>query len=354
VRNKNVIFLIIFLLLVFPISGCFPSQNNQEEEDQMDSLETKTIISPSVVIDEQFYRGVLPYQSSPIKGLLSKIPARLDAKQFELGLLELAKTRYAPSTYIFQEGQILNEKDITPFFQGEQYPQYQGFLYAVTEQDYLLEDGSTDGIVLGLLVSPTYTTEIDGKQTEKRYTQEELEEKAKVLAKDIVSIVRMRDQQASILVGVMKAQTEDIKVPGSFFLVGEVKKNEDFIDEWNKIDEKYLFLPADPALKEEYGEVARGFNHLKEKMDQYLPGFTGITGIARFVDGELLELTMKVYTEFDSTVELIQFMQFGATMIPEYFPKDHQLNFYVYTIDQPQAIYIQKVNGENFMHIFRD
>ncbi len=114
-------------------------------------------------------------------------------------------------------------------------------------------------------------------------------------------------------------------------------------------------MPDDSLIKtEEYGDIARKFNYFKNKMEQYLPGFEGITGTARVVDGTLAELTITIHSEFNSTAELIQFIQYGATIIPEYFPEDYQLNLYVYSVDRPQAIYVQRGNGENFIHIFRD
>lgn len=344
---------LLLFVFTFLISGCIPKTETEKQE--VNPIEKTSIIAPNVEMSEQYYRGVLPYKPSLLQGILGQIPNRLDSKSFELGLLELAKTMYDPGKLVFQEGQILKPEDV----------QFDDFLVTITEHDYLSEEGNIEGIVIGLLVSPNYYVKDEngtyykneyGEKVVKEYTDEELEAKAKRLIEGLTSTIRRNASHPSIVFSVMKAQTKNMMIPGNFFLVGKVNQDENNVEDWNKVDEAYLFLPDSTAIgfNDQFGDVSRGFNHFKGKMDEYLPGYAGITGLAKFVNGDLLELTIKVYTEFDSTVELIQFIQFGVTMTEEYFSEDHQINFYVYSMEQPKGIYVKKANGESFMHIFRD
>lgn len=342
---------IFLILIIFLVNGCSSDSNT---EDKKETLKYNSIISPSLDLNEQYYRGVLPYKSSQIKGMLKNIPGRLDNKNFELGMLELAKNIYDPSKYIFQEGQILTIKDIELLFNESQYPQFKDFIYAINEHDYLLENGEYGGVVIGILVSPKYYLEDkNGEKSTKYYSEEEITEKSKQLISELIPIIR-KTTDASLLFGVMKAQVLDYKLPGSLILSGNINKNEINIEKWIEIKESYLFLPTEKDLTGEQGDIAKVFNHFKNSMEEYLPGFAGITGIARFREDELTEVTLKIITEFDSTVETIQYAQFGISMISKYFPNQLHINLYINSIDKPKALYIRKADGEDFIHIYRD
>jgi len=356
-KGRLIFFLIISITLI--VSGCsFPI--TKEEQDI--SLESTSIIAPSVKLNEQYYRGVLPYKQSQINGMLQEIPSKLDNKYFEFGLLELAKSVYSPSEYIFQEGQILTMNEIEPLLDSDQYPQYDDFVYTVTEHDYLRDNGEYGGVMIGLLVSPkyylkdvsgNYVRNENGSRVFDYYTEEELQDKSKQLASDVASLVRRKVPDGSITVGVMRAELKDPKLPGTFFLLGKSnEENSGF--SWKEIDEYYLFLPTELKLEDANSDIVKSFNYFKGEMDEYLPGFAGTTGLARIVNGELVEITIKSLVEFDSTTQVIQYTQFGISRINKYFPEDSHVNFYVNTIDQPKALYIRKSNGDDFMHIYKD
>ncbi|MGD9678969.1 MAG: CamS family sex pheromone protein [Vulcanibacillus sp.] len=341
------------------LTSCSIGKDNEEETNE---FLINSIISPEIKINEEYYRGVLPYKRSPINGTLSEIPNQLDSNHFELVLLELAKRFYDPSVYIFQEGQVLGLEDIDALINAEKDSEYEGFLYSISEHNYLLKDGTLAGLVIGLVVSPQYyekdengeyKRDIYGAKVKKKYTDEEILEKSKSLVNELTTIVREKSE-VPIYFGVMEAEITDMKVPGTFFLTGEVTKGEKSIYKWSDYNEAFLFLPADiNQLNEEYGEVARGFTHFKDDINQYVPRFAGITGLARFVDNNLVELTIEVYTEFDSTVEVIQLTQFAIAMIPKYFTTNTHISLYVSSIDEPKSIYIRDANGEDFMHIYK-
>lgn len=98
------------LALLLTVSGCAPSlgdetkviQNTEEEE-------TKTVIIPSLQLDETYYRTLLPYEESASRGLvLSNLSTKYDMKEVENGLLRLSQNEFSPDKYLFQEGQYLD------------------------------------------------------------------------------------------------------------------------------------------------------------------------------------------------------------------------------------------------------
>ena len=343
--------LLAFLLILTTIitSACSTDLVPKEETDE----KSTSIIAPSVKVNEQYYRGVLPYKSSPIGRMLIKIPTRLNANHFELGLLELAKQYYDPAEFVFQEGQVLTMNEIEPLFKQAGN---ENFLYSVTEHDYLYENGKFGGIVIGILVSSTYEVENEGQKEKKFFTQEELEENSIRIIEELVSLIRKRSslEDPPIHFAVMKTEERDIKLPGTFILQGQVKEKSDQVEEWKAVDEYFIFLPSSlSGLEDKNSEIVRGFNYFKKEIDEYLPRYSGIVGLAKNANGKLQELTIRINSESDSTVEIIQLTQFAISIIPEFFPKDIQLNLYVNSIDQPKAIYVRQANGDDFMHIFR-
>ncbi|OEF99238.1 hypothetical protein BHF71_09385 [Vulcanibacillus modesticaldus] len=352
--NKKLVLVIVSLALI--LGGCSLRSKTYEEDNQR--TDSNSIVSPQVKVNEEYYRGVLPYKHSPVNGMLDEIPSRLDANHFEIGLLEIANKVFEPNDFIFQEGQVLSMDDIELILGSTEYS---GFLYTVNEHNYFSEDNQFAGIVLGMVVSPKYYLKDEngeyirdayGMRKFAFYTDDELIEKSKRVANDLVSIIRRKGVEPRILVGVMKAETKDMKLPGTFILTGDVKQGENIV--WNRLNESFLFLPAKFInLDGIYSDTARAFNHFKDSIDQYFPGFAGITGLARFVDDEMVEMTIKVYAEIDSTVETIQFTQFSVALIEKYFSENIKINLYINSINKPKAIYVKNANGDDFMHVYR-
>ncbi len=351
--NKKYYFHVLLMLFIFIsiiTSGCSSDESIPKDQIQEEST---SIIAPSIKVNEEYYRGVLPYKSSPIGRMLIKIPTRLNANHFEMGLIELAKQNYDPAQFVFQEGQALTMNEIEPLFKQKGN---ENFLYSVTEHDYLYEDGKYGGIVIGILVSSTYEVEVEGQKVKKFYTEKELEENSLRIIEDLASLIRKRKnlEEPSIYFAVMKTEENDVKLPGTFIFQGNVKGKSEQIEDWKKVNEYFIFLPSSlSGLEDKDSEIVRGFNYFKKEMDEYLPRYSGVVGLAKKVNGELVELTIRVNTETDSTVEIIQLTQFAISIIPEFFQKDIQLNLYVNSIDQPKAIYVRQANGDDFMHIFR-
>lgn len=349
----------VSIILLF-LNGCSIGNDDNSNEE----IISNNIISPEVKINEKYYRGVLPYEKSPIRGTLSDIPSQLDVNHFELGLFEFAKKIYDPSSYVFQEGQLLEMDDIEEFIFPEDNSEFEDFVYTIIEQDYLSEEGQFAGMVVGIVVSQNYYEKDEngeyvkdyyGSRVKSKYTTEELKEKATILIDKLLIKVRNKNTDIPVLFCVMQAETEDIKVPGTFFLSAKANSSEQTVTQIDDINQKYLFLPTmQVTSNENYNNVSKGFDYFKDDIDQYIPNFAGTIGLARFIDDQLVELTINLHSEFDSTAEVIQLTQFAITRIPEYFTEEGvYINLYISSMDEPKAIYIKNSSGDDFMHIYR-
>ncbi len=331
--------------------------------DAVDNNNSSAIISPSISVNEQYYRGVLPYHKSPINGTLKALPNRLDASHFELTLLEFAKQSYDPAKYILTEGQILTSDAIQPFVYAPSDSIYEGFVYSIIEHNYYLANGNLEGIVVGVTVSPTYYAKDEdgkykrnayGERISERYTNEALIEKSKSLLEELTTVIR-RETFVPIQFAVMRAEDSDVKIPGTFVLTGNALIGERSVVKYGEINEKFYFLPISGTQTSAIeSDISRGFNQLKKDVNDFLPRFAGVTGLARFVDDKPVELKLEMYTEFDSTPEVIQLTQLSIDRIAKYFPQNMSIYLYISTVNKPKALYIRSANGEDFMHIYRN
>ena len=73
------------LALLLTVSGCAPSLDDETEVIQnTEEEETKTVIIPSLQLDETYYRTLLPYEESASRGLvLSNLSTKYDMKEVE-------------------------------------------------------------------------------------------------------------------------------------------------------------------------------------------------------------------------------------------------------------------------------
>ncbi len=351
-KHFTICILIISLLFT---SGC--------GSDSVGDDDSTAIVAPKISTNEQYYRGVLPYHKSPINGTLSALPNRLDAGHFELTLLEYAQRSYDPAKYIFTEGQILTSEDIRPYVYAKSDSIYDSFVYSIIEHNYHSANGELEGIVVGVTVSPTYYAldengeykrNVYGERIRERYTNEALIEKAKTLLEELTELMR-RATFVPIEFAVMLANDSDVKIPGTFVLSGKALIGERSIAKYEEVNEKFHFLPISASqLSEAEQEISYGFNQFKADIARFLPRFAGVTGIVRMVDGKPVELKLEMFTEFDSTPEVIQLTQLSIDRIASYFPRNMSVYLYISTVNKPKALYIRSASGEDFMHIYRN
>lgn len=353
-KYKHLTTLILIVALLFT-TGC--------GSDDVADGDSTSIISPNISTNEHYYRGVLPYHKSPINGTLKALPNRLDVGHFELTLLEYAQRHYNPANYIFTEGQILTNEHIRPYVYAQSDSSYESFVYSIIEHDYHAPNGNLEGLVVGITVSPTYYAKeengeykrnVYGERISERYTDAGLIEKSKALVEELTNLIR-RETFVPIEFAVMRAEDSDVKIPGAFVLTGSVQIGERSVAKYEKINERFVFLPISGTKQTEVEtEMSRGFIQLKRDVSDFLPRFAGVTGIVRLVDEKPVELKLEMFTEFDSTPEVIQLTQLSIDRISTYFPRNMSVYLYVSTVNKPKALYIRSASGEDFMHIYRN
>ena len=94
------------------LTACVPTQTNETEV--VGTEEVETAIIPSMQLDDQFYRTLLPYKQSATRGkIVNRLNSRYDIEEAEKGLLRLSQNQFSPDDYYFQEGQKITDEEVS-------------------------------------------------------------------------------------------------------------------------------------------------------------------------------------------------------------------------------------------------
>jgi protein involved in sex pheromone biosynthesis len=360
--------------IISSLTGCLPKTD--EEPEVIEFEEPSLVIAPSVQVEEKYYRGLLPFKTSLTRGSLQTRlnRYRLDSERLELGLMEIAQDFFPLDTHLFREGQIIDNEDLTAWLRIKSDTDKRGLnpeenseriLLHILEHNYKnLKGDSLEGIVVALSLASTYTVEREvnegeGKvvRTEKlHYTADELRNHGARMADLVAERIRSKGNDVPIVVALYQLEEENSLVPGNFLSVGYVEKDQNYISTWTAINETYFLFPSNALARfdsERSTTYYDDFNRFGEDIQTYFPNYVGTIGVGRFIDEQLVELTLKITTEVASKTEVIQLTQFLGGKAVETFPENTHLNIYVQSVNQPQSIFVRPVDGEPLMHIYR-
>lgn len=334
---------LLICLLVTP--GCtFFSEPQQSEASPQVTAVAHPTTSPSIDVAQKYYGGVLPYLPNQTRGTLKQVGTRIDISHIEWGLLEFAQARYSPSKYLFQEGQVISGTDLQGWL--KEHPA----LVHVLEHDYLDVTGrERRAVVIAMSMDPRYKDQ-QGKPV--FYKDEELFNKGKIIAEQILTAIRKVDPKSSVMFAIYRTEPGSSLIPGHFIGVAQVDEQKDIISTWKPVNERFYLLPGGD-IQEVDPMIPVTFGNFQKELQSFFKEYVGIIGAARVVDQKLVELTLTASADYDSRTEVIQFIQFAASIIPEYFAEDVHINLYVESIDKPLAIYMRPVSGDPLIHVYR-
>ncbi|GAA4725664.1 CamS family sex pheromone protein [Brevibacillus fulvus] len=316
-------------------------------------------VSPVIEVSEDYYGSMPPYKENQTRGMLSGSGYRIDFSRLELGLMEIAQETFPTPDYYFQEGQQIKREQAEAWLArtkdnpaGLNPNKGPNLLVNILEHDYLDKDQQKlAGMVVGLSLSPDYQ---DGTEQEKQYTAEQLVAKGEQLAARIVQTVKAQNPGIPMVIALYQVPDENSTlIPGHFLATGTVGAEESSVSKWQMLDEQYYLFPSEEVEKD-YPQAYLQYDKLMRQTQSYFGEYVGITGVGRFMNGKLTELTITANAEYDSRTEVLQFTQFAANGINQLIDKDVHVNLYVQSINRPLAIYVRPANGEPYMHIYRN
>ncbi|WP_175986602.1 CamS family sex pheromone protein [Bacillus sp. Marseille-Q1617] len=369
------------------LGGCAPTFEKQDQvvQENQDS-ESKKAIIPNFQISNDYYKTMLPYDTSKTRGIVvNDLGSRYDINEIENGLLRVAQRRFSTDDYFFKEGQFLTKKTIDSWLQrkftseqlaekklkesdnlGLNPVQTKGnnapiYLAHIVEHNYLIKKEDDNKVQLGGLVialslnSVNYETNLsNGTRTVKNISNEVLKEQGAKMAEEVLKRLRQREElrNVPIMIALYKQAPKQQVVPGQFFGYTTVEAGTDAIQNWEGINEEYYIFPS-PEAAENHPNDNKIFQDLKKEIEEYFPVFTGITGEALYQNQELTDMKLEVALTFNGKTETVGFARHLSNLIGKNTPESWNVEMLINSSYGPEALVVKKKGSkETYLHIY--
>jgi len=299
-------------------------------------------------------------------------PNSLDVKHFESSLLDLSKTQFKPSQYIFQEGQYLSSDTVNNLLERKSNnnpnglnPEDNGktdssrnpiYVQTLTEQDFMTKSGNNlklSGIVVGVAMNTQdeYQKEQYGTTYKQEISEADRVAYGKKVAPQIIKQIRQQSgvsENTPIVVAMYANSASDSLAPGGFY--AEVKSTQGTdLSEWSDISDKSIVLPKEATDTSSLGnDENNGFANFKNDVSNFFPNIAGATAVANFKKGTLSGLNVTVTTQFYSQTEIDSFTTYVSQSALKFLPANVPVRIVIQTANELQAILIRNANDKTF------
>jgi len=299
-------------------------------------------------------------------------PNSLDVKHFESSLLDLSKTQFKPSQYIFQEGQYLSSDTVNNLLERKSNnnpnglnPEDNGktdssrnpiYVQTLTEQDFMTKSGNNlklSGIVVGVAMNTQdeYQKEQYGTTYKQEISEADRVAYGKKVAPQIIKQIRQQSgvsENTPIVVAMYANSASDSLAPGGFYAEVRSKQGTD-LSEWSDISDKSIVLPKEATDTSSLGnDENNGFANFKNDVSNFFPNIAGATAVANFKKGTLSGLNVTVTTQFYSQTEIDSFTTYVSQSALKFLPANVPVRIVVQTANELQAILIRNANDKTF------
>ncbi|HLU21504.1 CamS family sex pheromone protein [Lederbergia graminis] len=369
------------ILVATLLSGCMPTLEKNDEVVQEDDEQQETSIIPNYQIDESYYRSIIPFEPSQTRGMVvSNLRSSYDIKEFETGLMRVAKEHFSTDKYVFQEGQKLDKETVSSWLkrksspndsvglnpyndekgsieeQNEKNPIY---LAHILEHNYLVKNDKTvklGGIVIGLALNSVhyYQKEQWGATYETKISHEKLAAEGKKMGEEILKRLRAMEGvgDVPITIALFEQQAKNAVIPGNFFAYAHSSKGNSLGD-WKSIDEKYYLFPSSKA-KQDHREDEAKFLRFKDDIEKFFPNYNGVIGQAFYVNDQFTRLTIEIPIQLYGKAEIIAFTQWATSLVMDHFPEYIRVEVNISSVSGPEALIVKNAGKEEepFVHIY--
>ncbi|WP_461227328.1 CamS family sex pheromone protein [Lacticaseibacillus suihuaensis] len=335
-------------------------------------------------VDDSLYQGVIKngrYQTSSARGLTLQTNVQggnsFNVKSMEIGLEDIAKTHFATSKYVFQEGQLLSTATATKWLNRKSKTNPDGlnpvdnkktgettrrpmYLQSMVEQDYMLQSGSKlkyggIAIALGLNAYDYYQKEKYGATYTTHIDDAKLKTEGKKMAAEVIARVRKMSgvgQNVPIVVSLYKNAARDALVGGTFF-ASVTAKSGTTLGNWQTINQQNEVLPVVNNAKPVNSTVATDFSTFSSQVENFFPTLAGVTAQAHYEDGALSGLNVTINTQFYGETEVESFTQYVATSAAKYLPSGAKIEITIQATQGIQAFLARESGAKTFTtHVF--
>lgn len=314
--------------------------------------------------DDKSYESIVTdghYLTSPLRGLnVNLLNSNENTINFERGLLELSKEKFATSKYYFQEGQTLGRDQVLYLVERKSDSNPNGLnpedkdkpyiFQNVMAQDFL--DKKTNKLAamsLGIaLNSVDYSAEPPIE-----ISDDEIQAAGKVAAEKILAEVRKMDglSELPIMIGLFKQSTANNIAGGAYFAQTFSEKGKKLTD-WSAVSEEHVVLLG--SSKEKNSAVEDGleskFSNFKTSVEEFFPNNSGVSGTAHYREGELQKTVIKIETKYFGETEMQNYVQYVARATETLFNVAGEVEVQINSLDGPEG-FVKKKAGEDKLSI---
>lgn len=380
----------MYVLTVVLLSGCIPSFERDNQIVQESDEKKETSIIPNYQISDSLYRTIIPFKPSKTRGMVvSNLSSSYDIREFETGLMRVAKEDFSTDKYLFQEGQILDQETVRSWLNRkytkaqlkelkldeeknvglnpvndekgsveEQNQKNPIYLAHILEHDYIVSNdnkGKLGGIVIGLALNSVhyYQKEKYGATFEQKIPHDKLAEEGKKLGAEILKRLRSMEGVGDIpiTIALFEQSSRNSVIPGTFFAYAHAGKGSSSLGEWKSIDEKFYLFPSSEAEEDKREDVAR-FMRFKDDIEKYFPNFNGVIGRAFYKDEQFVNLKIEIPIQLYGEAEVIGFTQLATSLVMDHFSK-FAVEVNITSINGAEALIVKKASDEEpYVHIY--
>ncbi|MBN9654854.1 CamS family sex pheromone protein [Halobacillus sp. GSS1] len=374
--------LLLSSLLV--VSACTPVFDNREEviQETKDEKNNQSAIIPNYNMSEQDYRMILTESSPKVSTAravtTNQMGNRMDIDEFESGLRRHSKEYFDPDKYFFQPGQYFegdtllrwlgresggNEDGLNPELNEdeateEEFRESPRYISNIIEQNYLVRQDENKvelrGLTIGISLRTVYNFTAEDRSFSEDHSTEELLQKGKEYAGEILKRIREREELNGVPVVFALYEEEEAssKVPGKFLSKTYVKGSDLTINGWDNIDEKHVLFPSKEA-EDDHFDDSQIFSDFRKEVSDYFPNFVGMIANGFYVNNDLREVSIEIPIQFQSESEVVGFTQYVYSLVNEMFADHYNVQVNIHSMDEPESLIVKKAGEqEPFVHVY--
>lgn len=370
--------ILVSALIALLLGGCSQSSKTSTSSSPSKSSSSYQITAKS---NNSQYQTVInngSYLTSKSRGvgISQNSDNLLNLKSFESGLLQLSKSKFSTSDYIFREGQILskatvenwlgrqsksNSSGLNPENNGQTDPNKRNPIYVqqLEEQDYMKQkngkltlSGMTIGI--GMNHKDYYQKKQYGATYSTTISKAKMIEEGRLAAAKVLQRVRKKvGNNVPILIAMFEQAPNDSLVGGSFYSYAYVKSGST-ISTWNDINLKSYIMPATSTNSVPNDNDETSFESFKKQVQNFFPNLAGVTAQAEYDNKQLQGLHVNITTQFYSETEIISFTQYLAQAARNYLPSGIPIDITVKGSDGTVQSFLAKTAKQTnyYTHVF--
>lgn len=402
-KKQTLMGLLVANALVLSACGMFPDpvDPDQPEVENLEQVEQpgqegngeEEASTVEAQFDSGYYRPVInedgTYSVSQSRGLTRGLNSNISLETFEGDLMRHSQRFFPTEDHFFQEGQFIPSSTINSWLSRQEPEEEEEeeeneetteevaeetvdlglnpeenefdsiqdrnpiYLSSVLEHNFYVqsEEGlELSGISIGLALN---SVDYFGPQGEYEQVidREELIEEGQRMADEILPQLREMEglEDVPIMIGLYEHSRRDSLAPGTFIAQSVSENGSTSTGNWQAINERRIVFPLEGMQSAE----GNNFANFRSEIENFFPNVSGITGIAHYIEEQLVNLEISIVTQFYGKGEIIAFTQYINETATSFLPDTVPVEIKLESLNGMESFLYREAGQENYeVYIF--